>query len=183
MEIRVKTVGELKPVLKDSNLPPDNLPAYYMLGKPGENITILLPQMLGEEFSKTYGHYHLHQTEEIYTVVYGEGLILLQKVNPAGKVVEIRLATAFKGETVKIPGDCGHALINIGASPLITVDNYNPQLEEHDYDTVTAKHGLGYYIIKDEESGWKAEANPHYQNLPPLKDNPSKGLSFDNRCL
>lgn len=168
MDISVRTVGELKPVLASTHLPSEDLPVYYMLGKPGENITILLPQMLGEEYPKTYGHYHLKKSEEIYTVIYGKGLVLLQNVNAIGEISEIRLVTAFRGETVKIPGDCGHLLINIGPSPLITVDNYNSEKETHNYDSVTAKHGLGYYILKDEKDEWKAIPNHNYKNLPAL---------------
>lgn len=169
MEIKIRTVGELKPVLASTNVPLEHLPVYYMLGEPGENITILLPQMLDQEFPKTYGHYHLKQSAELYQVIYGEGLVLLQRKNSQGELTEVSLVTALKGETVKIPGDCGHALINIGHSPLITIDNYDPQKEIHDYDSVTAKHGLGYYIVKSENEEWKAIPNPNYQHLPILK--------------
>ncbi len=162
-------MGELKPVLASAHLPPENLAVYYMLGQPGENITILLPQMLDQEYAKTYGHYHLNQSEELYQIIYGEGLVLLQKKNSQGELTEINLVTAFKGETVKIPGDCGHALINIGRSLLITVDNYDSEKEVHDYDSITVKHGLGYYIVKGEKNGWKAIPNPKYHNLPILK--------------
>ena len=169
MEIKIRTAGELKPVLASTNVPLESLPVYYMLGGPGENITILLPQMLDHEFPKTYGHYHLKQSEEIYQIIYGEGLVLLQRKNSRGELTEVTLVTAFKGETVKIPGDCGHALINIGHSPLITVDNYDPQKETHDYASVTAKHGLGYYIVKGDNEGWEAIPNQNYRNLPTLK--------------
>lgn len=175
MAIRVRTVGELKPVLASADLPADKLPIYYMLGKPGENITILLPQMLGKEYPKTYGHYHLKKSDEVYTIAYGEGLVMMQKVGRNGEVLEVRLVSAFRGESVKIPGDCGHTLINIGSSPLITVDNYDPKKETHDYDSVTAKHGLGYYIVIAEKVGWEAIPNHYYKNLPPIileKDNP-----------
>ena len=54
---------------------------YYMIrgGTEKTNITVWETGTVGGEYIKTYGHYHIGQLDETYTVAVGEGVVLLQK--------------------------------------------------------------------------------------------------------
>src|SRR3989344_5015741 len=54
---------------------------YYMIrgGKDQKNITVWEPGKVGEEYIKTYGHYHVGNLEENYSILLGEGIALLPK--------------------------------------------------------------------------------------------------------
>jgi len=140
--------------------------AYYMVRRPGMNITILPEYRLGQEYPKTYGHFHKPEAEETYEILLGEAAMLVQKgVDP---VTEVRLVRLRKGDSITVPKGYAHSLINLGRGPVVTVDDYDPANFENVYDQIRAKRGFAYYLI--EESGkLRAVANPSYGDVPPLE--------------
>ncbi|MGB9927147.1 MAG: glucose-6-phosphate isomerase family protein [Methanosarcina sp.] len=82
------------------------------------DITIIPPAMLGKEFVKTAGHYHpkaprAHVSfSEIYQVLEGEAVYLLQKAGRGGRIDDAVIIEAKKGDIVFIPPDYGHITIN-----------------------------------------------------------------------
>ncbi len=62
-----------------------NIELYYMYrGLKKKNgarydITVIPPKMLGKEFVKTKGHYHIGSYGEIYIVLKGKAIYLMQK--------------------------------------------------------------------------------------------------------
>ena len=54
---------------------------YHMVrgGSDQRNITIWEPGKVGDEYIKTYGHYHVGKLDETYWVLFGEGIVLVQK--------------------------------------------------------------------------------------------------------
>ena len=54
---------------------------YYMIrgGKDKTNITVWECGKVGDEYIKTYGHYHVGDISETYSIIQGEGILLLQK--------------------------------------------------------------------------------------------------------
>jgi oxalate decarboxylase/phosphoglucose isomerase-like protein (cupin superfamily) len=54
---------------------------YYMIrgGSIKTNITVWESGMIDGEYIKTYGHYHVGDLEEVYCVLQGEGIIILQE--------------------------------------------------------------------------------------------------------
>jgi len=164
---KARTVGQLKEVLFGGGaLPPDEEVVYYVILKPGENTTVIRPVMLGEEYPKTYGHFHEHQTEEKYFVAYGEGLLILQEQDGLGTVSRFTAKAIRQGQLVTIPGFAGHCLVNVRQSPLITIDNSSPDLETNDYEPIKSRHGFAYYFVTDQRGGWRAIPNPYYQDHP-----------------
>ena len=92
---------------------------YYMIrgGNDKTNITVWESGVVGNEYIKTYGHYHVGNLEETYTVLQGEGIIILQ-----GKIVDDGVETfkAIKvkaGDKVHIPKNTPSAHINLSNHP------------------------------------------------------------------
>lgn len=185
--VSIRMIDKMREVLID---PKAKSPKefYYMLrGKP--NITIWNPGTTycnrtphcreskntnrGEEFIKTYGHYHLHNEEEWYEILYGKALAILQKRKmEKGKWIDdeiekVKIIKASKGQKINIPQGWGHTIYNIGKTFLITIDN-SPSDAEHsqnDYLSIQKMHGFCYYLI-EEKSKIKLIKNSRYRNIP-----------------
>ncbi|MBU1016593.1 hypothetical protein KJ678_00300 [Patescibacteria group bacterium] len=162
---------EMKKVLMDENVS-GPLETYFMIKNPGQNVTIISPIMLGREFNKTYGHYHKPHFPEKYTLLYGKGAVLMQKLkNPNdyyNDVAEIKFVKLNLNEEFLIPQGFGHILVNLGNTLLITRDDWNDKNAQHLYTPIAEKRGMGYYVIKKESGEVGFEKNPNYSNLPEL---------------
>lgn len=155
---------------------------YYMIrgGKEKKNITIWETGLVGKEYIKTYGHYHVGEISETYTVLEGEGVVLLQKrkeENGQPKDGEIESFFAIKvkaGDSVFIKSETAHLVANIGDTWLVTSDDSPVNFEEvdpvslpghADYEPIKKLHGFAYYLI--EENGEpKLVKNPNYSQVP-----------------
>jgi len=172
-----RTLGELSPVL----LSPESLdsvsknnPAYYVVRGPeesgmlGPNITILPPWKVGQEYAKTFGHYHQHGEQERYKVLLGKALCLMQKVDRASdRLVEARAVVAGEGSFIDVPSGYGHLLINTTNEVLITAD-WEPASSSHLYEDIELKRGFSYYIVAE---GGRLTSLPNalYDDLPSLE--------------
>ena len=127
----IRWAYDLKPVLAYPEDLKENFPAYYMFRdvyyskKDHEtikehglrfDITVIPPKKIGKEFIKTFGHYHPPAEDnlsytEIYEVLKGEAIYLLQKVE-GDKVVDVVAVEAGEGDKVIIPPNYGHVTIN-----------------------------------------------------------------------
>lgn len=159
---------------------------YYMIrgGKNKKNITVWETGTVGGEYIKTYGHYHVGQLDETYHVVSGSGIVLLQKRklddsgNPKDSELQFFSAISVKeGDSVFIPSEVGHLVVNTGKTWFVTVDDSPVNFEEvdpvslpghADYEAVKKMHGFGYYIVEGNGQP-KAVPNRNYQNLPEIK--------------
>lgn len=139
---------------------------YYMIrgGKEQKNITVWEPGTVGGEYIKTYGHYHIGKLDETYWLLYGEGIVLMQKLaaddngNPIADVVEEFKAIKVKqGDSVYMPTGFGHLVANIGSTYLVTADDSPVDFEERDpvslpghadYELVKNMKGFAYYVIE-----------------------------------
>jgi glucose-6-phosphate isomerase len=171
---------KMKDVLMDPNAsgPPIH---YYMIrgGSDRRNVTVWESGTVGGEYIKTYGHYHVGQLDETYWVVFGEGIALLQKmVEIDGKPQPDRLAL-FKaqkvkaGDSVYMPPEHGHLLVNTGKTYFVTADNSPVDLGDKDpismpghadYELVKQMRGFAYYVV--ERNGAPALVkNPLYKEI------------------
>lgn len=166
---KIRYLDEMREILYDKKWgkTAPNTELYYVYRGLKNNkgvkydITIIPPKLLGKEFVKTYGHYHSKKTREIYFVLEGKGIFLMQK----GKdVIEDAVAIeAKKGEKVSIPADFGHVTINPGKTTLI-VANWIEQKTGHNYKLIFEKKGACYYYTKN---GWVK--NKNYKKVPKLR--------------
>lgn len=163
----VRTLEQLRPVLKNPELVEGPDPVYEVVeaAAPWVNKTIIAPGKLGEEFTKTFGHYHPQDAPvETYEVVSGAGVLQLQKGMP-GQVEEVVLVRAKPGDQIKIPEEYGHSWSNVGSTPLVLLDDWSVGHTPADYEPLEETHGMAYYLV-EENGQTKAVANPNYKNLP-----------------
>jgi len=180
----IRFLNEMKRVLYNKNWAKKapNFPVYYMYrgvkrkGSLRYDITLLPPKMLGEEFPKTKGHEHSKKYGEIYTVLKGKAIYLIQKWKNK-KIKDVYFVRAKKGEAVIIPPDYGHITINPSKKELIEA-NWISEKCKNIYDLFEKKGGACYYYTK---KGWIK--NKNYGKIPklrfkkPLKSVP-KNLNF-----
>ena len=158
---------------------------YYMIrgdmknGK-GNNITIWEPGVVGREFIKTYGHYHIGDLDETYKVISGEGIILLQKLAAKSNgdmipdvIEDFKVIPVKSGDEQFIPAIWGHLALNTGPDYLVTSDDSPVNFEEvnpaslpghADYSLVKQMRGFAYYVV--ENNGKPALVrNPRYKEI------------------
>ncbi|MBI3631395.1 MAG: glucose-6-phosphate isomerase [Candidatus Staskawiczbacteria bacterium] len=165
----------------------DNSELYYMYRAVEEkdkiryDITIVPSAMLGSEFIKTKGHYHKEGHQEIYTVLEGQAIYLMQKRkngNPE-EIEDVYAVKAEKGDIVIIPPFYGHITINPSETKELKMANWvSPQCES-DYSLYEKMQGACYYYLK---TGWVK--NENYKIVPDLRfEEPSKSLPEDLNFL
>lgn len=194
-----RTEEKMKDVLMDPNA---KGPAvhYHMVrgGSKQRNITIWEPGTVGGEYIKTYGHYHVGNLDETYWVIFGEGILLVQKRvndskgNPIDNEIEEAYAVHVKpGDALFIPSGWGHLVANISKTYFVTADDSPVNFDEAnpvsfpghaDYEAVKKMHGFCYYIVEKEGNPILVE-NKKYKKIPkieiieskdyPLKKQPS----------
>lgn len=159
---------------------------YYMIrgGKEKRNVTVLESGKVGDEYIKTYGHYHIGNLDETYWISEGEGIVILQKrkLDERGKPIDDEIESfqaiaVKKGDSVFIPSGTGHLLVNTGKSWLVTIDDSPVNFDEADpvslpghadYEPVKKMRGFAYYVV--EENGKpKLVKNPNYAYVPDSK--------------
>ncbi|MFZ3167019.1 MAG: glucose-6-phosphate isomerase family protein [Candidatus Methanoperedens sp.] len=132
------------------------------------DITVIPPQMLGNEFVKTAGHYHplVPGTQitypEIYEVLGGEATYILQKPDNEG-INDVILVKADAGDKVIIPPGYGHLTIN-ASNKVLKMANWVARDFESIYQPIKEKGGGAYFIL---DKGMVK--NPRYEHVPEIK--------------
>jgi glucose-6-phosphate isomerase len=178
----IRWLSELKMVLYDqewAKAAPDDLELYYMYRFLKEkdglryDITIIPPRMLGKEFTKTKGHHHQGFYGELYIVLEGEGIYLMQK-GDENKIEDVCAVRAKKGEAVVIPAGYGHVTINPSGKELKTA-NWMSKDDKGNFNLFEKMHGACYFAIaqksniKNEKSKITWVKNTNYKEVPELR--------------
>lgn len=134
------------------------------------DITVVPPMKIGNEFNKTYGHYHEMATSklsfpELYEVLHGEALYLLQKRQSivSNEVTHVYLVHAKAGQKVIVPPNFGHVTINPNPTEPLVMDNLVESKFRSEYILYKQKKGGAYYVFENEKI-----KNSRYQALPKL---------------
>ncbi len=159
-----RSLAEMKEVLLDPDAKgPD--PVYEVFTDLGDhfwiNKTVLTSGRYGKEYPKTFGHYHNHDVDEVYYVVDGEGVLLLQKRD----ATEVFLVRAKTGDRVVIHPEYGHSWSNVGGKPLVLFDNWSTPHSPTDYAKIENMAGMAYYLV-EENGEVKAVADKNYPKMP-----------------
>lgn len=168
----IRFFNDMRKVLYDQEFAKnsENIELYYMYRGIKENngirydITVIPARMLGKEFSKTKGHYHSGRYQEVYTVLEGQAIYLLQKKNGGNQIQDAYSVRCNQGETIVIPPDYGHVTINPSRTEQLTMGNWIYQNCKSDYSLYEKLKGACYYYT---DEGWVK--NDHYKNAPPLR--------------
>lgn len=156
---------------------------YYMIrgGKDKTNITVWECGKVGDEYIKTYGHYHVGDISETYSILQGEGILLLQKrrIGADGQAIddEIESFQARKvqaGDKIFIEPEQGHLIVNTGDIWLVTSDDspvYPDDVDpiglpgHADYTAVERMSGFAYFVVEKDGSPALVK-NPKYKTVP-----------------
>ena len=140
------------------------------------DITIIPPKMLGKEFVRTKGNRNSKKFQELYIVLKGEAIFLMQKAK--GKIIENIVAVkAKRGECVIFPPKYAAIIINPSKKEL-KIANWVSVKNKNIYKELEKMKGAGYFYTK---RGWIK--NKNYAKIPklriekPLKSKP-KNLDF-----
>ncbi len=176
-EASIRRIFDLKDVLLDE--PEEDGDAYYMfrgVHRPEDeekfkeykiryDITVIPPRTIGREYIKTLGHYHPEagyglSYPEVYEVLQGEALFLLQK-RDASDFIAVK---AGAGDVVIMIANYGHVTVNPGTEPLIMANLVSSEFSS-EYEPVKKMHGFAWYYTTD---GWVK--NPNYEEHPKIRE-------------
>lgn len=177
----IRFLHDMREVVYDQNWikNAENFEAYYMyrgLEKKGNlryDITVIPQNMMTNEFIKTKGHYHANNLPEIYIVLDGEAIYLMQKKDEKNPdiIQDVFAIKAKKGDIAIIPSGYGHVTIN-PANQELKMANWICNDCESDYSLYLKNQGACYYFLK---SDWIK--NPKYKQVPDLRfEKPVKKL-------
>lgn len=129
------------------------------------DITVIFPGTLGGkngEYIRTIGH--AHPAAEIYEVLDGEALFILQQIG--GMQHDLYYITASKGEKMIIPSGYGHVTVNKGDTPLILADLFADSIRS-DYSFFKKHHGPAYWVTPPagETDDFTLTENPAHKNI------------------
>jgi len=198
----VRTLKELFPVLRTgyNPEPPENTAVYEMyrdLCADGDretikrhglryDITVIHPNILANELTKTYGHYHKNGRLEISEVIRGEAWYILQKYaeNPHF-IKEAYLVYVREGEKIVYPPGFGHITINPKKDSELITSNWISAKTESDYIPYKQLRGACYYLYKNENGELCREENKKYKDIPEIvrlapKEIPEMKITFDS---
>lgn len=169
---------KMKDVLMNQQAPGPDI-HYYMIrgGTNKRNVTVWEPGTVGGEYIKTYGHYHIGNLEEDYTILEGTGILILQSPVIDDSVESFKAIFVKAGDKVHIPKNTGHMMINTGKTWLISSDDSPVNFEEKDpvsmpghadYETIKKMRGFAYYVIEKDGNPTFVK-NPMYKNVPEVE--------------
>jgi len=140
------------------------------------DVTKIPAQMLGKEFVRTKGNSNSEGYQELYTVLEGEAIFLMQKTKDEN-IEDIIAIKAEVGDWIVVPPN--YAIITINPSQdLLKTGNWVSEKTKNVYEEIEKMKGACYFYTK---SGWIK--NKNYKNIPeirfeePLKSRP-KNLDF-----
>lgn len=122
------------------------------------DITVIFPYQFEKEFNKTIGH--CHSTPEIYEILSGEAIFLIQ--GPKTSVEKIYLKKVKAPAIIILPAFYNHLIINPSNSFLIVADIFSNQVQS-DYSILKNHYGAGYHILSTGNV-----KNPHYKTIGKL---------------
>lgn len=183
----IRHLNDMRKVLYDENFakdsPDTNL--YFMyrgLERQGDlryDITVVIAKMLGDEFNKTKGHYHVGAYQETYTVLEGSAIYFMQKLDDNENISDVYAVKAERGDSIVIPPYYGHVTINPSEKKDLKMANWMFDKCKSDYSFFEKMHGACYYFTKQ---GWIK--NKNYKSVTELRfEQPLKSIPQDLNFL
>ncbi len=149
------------------------------------DVTIIHPNILANELTKTHGHYHKDNMLEVSEVIQGNAWFVLQKyaTNPRF-ITEAYIVHVKEGEKIVYPPGFGHITINPDKETELITSNWISAKTESDYIPYQQLQGACYYFYKNERDEIMREENKKYKDVPALiqlvpKEIPEMNITFD----
>lgn len=116
------------------------------------DLTVMNNVLVGDEYNKTHGHYHPEASPgrsfpEIYQVIRGKVLFLLQKCKE-NILEDFIIVEANEGDTVIIPPNYGHNMVNTFEGISITINLVSSRFIPL-YSRYKKFKGSAFYILKE----------------------------------
>jgi len=148
-----------------------NFELYYMYRGLKEkdglryDITVVPSRMLGKEYVRTKGNRNNKNFPELYTVLKGEAIFLLQKTKgrKISIIEDIAVVKVKPGDWIIIPAKYAVVMINPSKKTLKT-GNWVSNKNQNIYSELKAMKGAGYFYTK---KGWIK--NNNYKKVPKLR--------------
>jgi glucose-6-phosphate isomerase len=188
-----RIMREMRKTLLSYSEAKGNNEAYFMyrnVYREGElrfDITVIPAAHFGDECAKTHGHYHPGSEDgpgypEVYQVLHGSAVFILQKKNRNGSV-NVTMVNAEKGETVLLPPGYGHVTVNKGEDVLVLSNLVYDRFESL-YGDYAANQGAAYYYL----AGGEIRQNSNYiveknERVSAKEFNSRYGFSCDDLLL
>ena len=159
LEYSTRSVEQLKDVLMDPKKAHPEGVVYYMFrdvyghGSLRYDVTVIPPRMFGEEYVKTYGHYHSEAKEgksypELYQILNGEAIFVMQTPHRDGSM-DVIITKCKKGDVIFVPPNYGHVMINPSHSSTLVSANIVSNSFSSEYGDYKENHGGAYYYTTD----------------------------------
>lgn len=127
------------------------------------DVTVIKPNMLGGEFVRTKGNMNSDGFQELYTVLEGKAIFLIQKFEDE-KAADVRVLKAESGDWVIIPPYCWVVTINPSKEKVLETGNWVSEKTENQYRRLEKMGGQAWFYT---EEGWLK--NKNYEEVPGLK--------------
>ncbi len=171
-----RMVSDLEEVLMDPKRAGPQGIAYHMFrdvythGSLRYDVTIIPPRMFGEEFVKTYGHYHPEAKPglsypELYQILSGEAVFIMQK-KKRDDSVDCIITKCRRGDVVFVPPNYGHVMVNPNPSATLVSANIVSNNFSSEYGEYKENHGAAYYYTQE---GLKQNLNCIIRNTENLE--------------
>lgn len=150
---------------------------------------------LGPEFMKTSGHYHPLipgrdvEFPEVYEVLYGEALYVMQKVDDYSaspeevEVEDVIMVRVSAGQKVIMPPGYGHVTVNTLDRPLLMANWVSDRFSSF-YGSVAEARGFSWYVVSDGGTPSYLENKSYARGVPAVRwaevrEVPELGLTWD----
>ncbi|NOY35720.1 MAG: hypothetical protein GXP44_02280 [bacterium] len=133
------------------------------------DLTLLYAKNSAGELPRTFGHYHSKGFAELFGVLKGKTMALMQKYGSEPNAIkEAYLIEAEASENLIILPDFGFTNINPDASRDLLLYNWIDIGVENQYDFIKEYDGFCYRAMRDEGGNIKFEKNENYAEVPEL---------------
>jgi glucose-6-phosphate isomerase len=178
-KLHSKKISELSSVLRDPFFSPEQDGVAYdvcrgenkkvtPLGELQYDLTKIYPEEISGELHKTAGHYHSEGYTELFEVIEGELITLLQMDGKDGEITEAYAVKAGSGDKVIIPPNYGFCSINHSSNKELIMSNWIDTKAQNMYENIEKNRGLCYYIVNTEKEKNSPIKNPAYKKVPEL---------------
>ena len=161
-----KSHKDLKPFLMDPGKKGIKNP-YYQILADGQIIFVVSPGLNGSEFNKTTVFLNNYPGVQVFQCLYGQGIILMQRMDEEGEAKEFKVVSLSPGRQVNIPAGWALCLVNVGKSFLVVIANIDVEGDSKKSKGIIEKQGLVYYVV-EKKGEISFEPNPNYRIHPQI---------------
>jgi len=131
------------------------------------DLTLIYAKDEQGELPRTTGHYHTKGFAELFEVIEGRTMVLMQKhKKEPNDIDKVYIIEAKAGEKLIVLPDFGFTNINAEKSENLLLSNWVDIKVENKYDFIKQYSGFCYRALRGENDGIIFEKNDEYQEVP-----------------